>query len=158
MAMASRKMMYSPLLAQSSLSKNKKKGKRNLVAALMLTSLVDAFSILVIFLMLNHSSSLPVEVSQNVTLPTTKEGALIADAVTVTIQGEGSRFEIDKKVVGIGGLVATLKSVRETKSKESQNSLMIIADKELNFADLNPVIVAGSHAGFTHFKFAVVNK
>ena len=153
-----RQMMHSPLLAQSSLSKNHKKGKRNLVAALMLTSLVDAFSILVIFLMLNHSSSLPVEVSNGVTLPTTKESLFVGDAVTITVEGGGARFNIDKKVVSISGLVATLKAAREGKSKESQNSLMILADKEMNFADLNPVIVAGSHAGFTNFKFAVVTK
>ena len=157
MGIAGRKMMHSPLLAQSSL-KRVKRGKKSLVAALMLTSLVDAFAILVIFLILNQSSSLPVDVSGDMQLPTTKEAAMVADAVTVTVTGEGARFEIDKKVVNISALVATLKTAREGKSKESQNSLMIIADKEMNFADLNPVIVAGSHAGFTHFKFAVVNK
>lgn len=157
MAMGSRKMMYSPLLAQSSLKKQKR-GKKNLVAALMLTSLVDAFAILVIFLILNQSSSLPVDVNGDMQLPATKESAMVSDAVTVTLNDEGSRFEIDKKTVGINNLVATLKAAREAKPKESQNSLMIIADKEINFADLNPVIVAGSHAGFTHFKFAVVNK
>ena len=158
MGLSGRKMMYSPLLSQSSLSKKNKKGKRNLVASLMLTSLVDAFSILVIFLMMNHSSSLPVDVSQNLQLPTTKEGALIGDAVTVTVSGDGAQFEIDKKNVGINSLVATLKSARDAKAEANKNALMIIADKEMNFADLNPVIVAGSHAGFTHFKFAVVNK
>lgn len=157
MAMGSRKAMYSPLLAQSSLKKQKR-GKKNLVAALMLTSLVDAFAILVIFLILNQSSSLPVDVNGDMQLPATKESAMVSDAVTVTLNDEGSRFEIDKKTVGINNLVATLKAAREAKPKESQNSLMIIADKEINFADLNPVIVAGSHAGFTHFKFAVVNK
>lgn len=155
--MTNRKMMHSPLLSQSSLKKTKK-GKKNLVAALMLTSLVDAFAILVIFLILNQSSSLPVDVNNNMQLPMTKEALMVGDAVTVTLEAEGSRFNIDKKVVGINVLVATLKAAREAKPKESQNALMIIADKEMNFADLNPVIVAGSHAGFTHFKFAVVNK
>ena len=157
MAIGSRKMMYSPLLAQSSLKKQKR-GKKNLVAALMLTSLVDAFAILVIFLMLNQSASLPMDVKQDVQLPTTKEGAMLADAVSITVEADGARFEIDKKTVGINGLVAALKAARESKSDENKNALIIIADKEMNFADLNPVIVAGSHAGFTHFKFAVVNK
>lgn len=157
MAMMSRKMMHSPLLSQSSL-KRVKKGKKNLVAALMLTSLVDAFAILVIFLILNQSSSLPIDVNGDMQLPATKEALMVGDAVTVTLTADGSRFEIDKKTVGINGLVATLKAAREAKPKESQNALMIMADKEINFADLNPIIVAGSHAGFTHFKFAVVNK
>src|SRR5258708_20340530 len=83
------------------------RAKRNAVASLMLTSLVDAFSILVIFLIMNHSANNEViNVGDKLILPSAKESELIQHGVVIRV--ENGKFLVDEKPVALGNLVATL--------------------------------------------------
>lgn len=131
---------------------------RSLTASLMLTSLVDAFSILVIFLIMNHSTNQEVvNMGDKVTLPTAKESDFIQNGVVVRV--EEGKFFVEDKPVAISQLIAYLKKLNaETPDAGKREGLIIVADRSLDFADLNPVILAGSQSGFTKFKFAVIRK
>ena len=72
----SQSLLSSALEGTSMIRPSQKRGGRSLAAGLMLTSLVDAFSILVIFLIMNHSNSQDVvNLGEKITLPTAQEAS-----------------------------------------------------------------------------------
>jgi biopolymer transport protein ExbD len=129
-----------------------------MIASLMLTSLVDAFSILVIFLIMNTSAnqeSLDVD-TKKLALPMATESQLIMQGVVVRV--DGNSYLVDKKPVAKSDLVATLKAMFLASSDAKKDGVIIVADKNMGYEDLSPVILAGSRAGFNKFKFAVIRK
>jgi biopolymer transport protein ExbD len=153
-----RTLLHSPLANAGTLRPTNGKTKRTMFASLMLTSLVDAFSILVIFLIMNHSASqesLDVD-TKALALPRATEGQLIMEGVTVRVDKGG--FLVDKRVVQKGQLVDTLKRLYAASSAAKKDGIIIVADKSMGYEELNPVILAGSQAGFSKFKFAIIRK
>jgi len=130
--------------------------RRSMVASLMLTSLVDAFSILVIFLIMNHATNAENLNTGKVALPQANESEFIQNGVVVRV--EGGQFLVEDKPVAVSQLHATLKQLNATGDAGKREGLIIVADRAMDYADLNPVILAGSQAGFTKFKFAVIRK
>ena len=130
--------------------------RRTMIASLMLTSLVDAFSILVIFLIMSHSTNNEIVNTDKIVLPTAKESSLIQAGVVVRV--EAGRFMVEDKPVALGNLVAHLKALNASVAVARREGLIIVADRQMDYADLSPVILAGSSAGFTKFKFAVIRK
>ena len=110
--------------------------RRSMVASLMLTSLVDAFSILVIFLIMNHSASNEVvNVGSKVTLPQARESQFIQSGVVVRI--EGGKFLVEDKEVALGNLTAQLKAL---------NSSVEMAKREgLIYGELNSTFLNENH-------------
>jgi len=150
----------SSLLAPSKNGRTKKKGQ----AALLLTSLVDSFAILVIFLMMNSTTSYNVKLDPSIKLPAAIAGHPIEKAVTLTIKG--GRYFLEKQELGASDLAMALNKIVNTEVaedatttlKNQYKSLIVVADKEMNFSDLNPLIKLASSAGITEFKFAVLPK
>jgi len=133
------------------------KGGRSLTAGLMLTSLVDAFSILVIFLIMNHSASQDVvNLGDKITLPTAKLSQFIQEGIVVRV--EDGKFMVEETAVALPQLAAHLKRMNDSAETAKKEGLIIVADRNMDYADLSPVILAGSNAGFTKFKFAVIRK
>jgi biopolymer transport protein ExbD len=98
----------------------KKKGRKTMLLALSLTSMVDMFSLLVIFLLQTFSTSPEMlMVSKNVVLPTAQSGREIVDAPVLSITSEG--IYLDQKLVGTtaqvlknpDNLMEKLKDLRE---------------------------------------------
>jgi biopolymer transport protein ExbD len=148
-------MLGSALGGTSKLRPEGGKHRRTMVASLMLTSLVDAFSILVIFLIMNVGANQEaLNVGDKVQLPQAQSTSLIQQGLVVRI--EDGKFIVDEKPVAIGSLLAVFKKHNTGTEAAKKEGLVIVADKQLDYADLSPVILAGSSAGFTKFKFAVV--
>jgi hypothetical protein len=55
-------------------------------------------------------------------------------------------------------LVQELKTLNENATADKKEGLVIVADRNMDYEALSPVILAGSQAGFTKFKFAVIRK
>lgn len=152
-----RSHLGSALGGQSMIRPQGNRHRRMMVAGLMLTSLVDAFSILVIFLIMNTGASQDaVNIGDNVKLPQAQESQFINNGVVVRV--EDGKFLIDDRPVAMGDLVATLKTFNDGVDAAKKEGLIIVADRNLDYADLSPVILAGSQAGFTKYKFAVLRK
>lgn len=133
------------------------RGRRTMVASLMLTSLVDAFSILVIFLIMNHSANNEVvNVGDKVVLPQARESQFIQNGVVVRV--ESGKFLVEDKQVGLSDLVSHLRKLNSSTEIGKREGLIIVADRQMDYADLSPLILAGSQSGFTKFKFAVIRK
>jgi biopolymer transport protein ExbD len=107
---------------------SKKKAKKAMLLALSLTSMVDMFSLLVIFLLQTFSTSPEMlMVSKNVTLPVAQSGREIVDAPVLSITQDG--IFLDQKLVGNvdqvlknpDGLMSRLKDLRELWQKTHPN-------------------------------------
>jgi biopolymer transport protein ExbD len=150
-----RQTMRGPLASNS---KGGKAKKPNMVFSLNLTALIDAFSILVIFLLSNYSGDAQnVNLSNKITLPNATQSQILNMGTVVKI--EDNRFFIDDKEVRFENLLAKLieaKTSKKSETEDVQNSLIIQADRQLDFNVLSPVIRAGGSAGFNQYKFAVM--
>ncbi len=109
-------------------SHSTKKNRRTILAALSLTSMVDMFSLLVIFLLQTFSTSPELLVmTKGVQLPVASSGAEITDAPILAIAQD--EIFLDQKSVGTvvdvlkdpKGLLAQLQVFRENWSKAHPN-------------------------------------
>ncbi len=77
-----------------------KKGKKVLVAGLMLTSMVDMFSLLVIFLLQSFSNSPQViEIKKGITLPAALSAGITVDAPVLAVSA--TEVVLDQKKIGV---------------------------------------------------------
>lgn len=148
-----RSSLQSVLKGQSRLRPNGGSHRRRLMASLMLTSLVDAFSILVIFLIMNHSASQEsLDFDQTLALPKAQQSQVIQNGVVVKIQR--GQFFVDSQPVKLNELLSVLENMKKQVDAK-KDGLIVVADQKMDFADLSPLISVGSQAGFSKFKFVV---
>jgi biopolymer transport protein ExbD len=146
----------------SILAPETKRMKRVVNADLLLTALIDAFSILVIFLLMSFSSSGEIIVmGKGMELPKAVQGELIERTPIVKIE-EGKIF-LDDKEVATENLTAALLDVRKTfldthPGEEFPAVLTVQGDRRLKYETLNGIVLASSQAGFSDIKFAVIMK
>lgn len=136
--------------------------KKSIVADLLLTALIDAFSILVIFLLMSFSSTGELlVVGKGQELPKAARADMLERFPLVKID-EGRYFVEDKEVTSdglVGELLAQRKSWQDMHpGEEFPGILTVQADRRVKYEVLNSVVLASSHAGFSDIKFAVVMK
>lgn len=125
-----------------------------LESGLTLTSLVDAFTIMVIYLLVATNIGAPdVSVRAGIELPVASH-AVLAQPATTVVYDSGSYY-IDEAKVSKNQLVEKLSALLKS-SKEKH--LTVQADKKAEFEDLNPVVLAGLQAGFEEVRFAVIQE
>jgi biopolymer transport protein ExbD len=151
-------MKSSPLGGQSVLGPKTGKRVRPMMFTLALTSLIDAFSILVIFLLIQGpSGQKELPVGKDVQLPSVQTFVPMDEGVAVRI--ENGHYFVDEKEVTTNDLVKKLYEIRqqliESKAKNDK-SLIVQADKRSDFQSINPIIQAGAQTGFEQIKFAVL--
>lgn len=153
--------LNSPLESSSTLNPKGQKSKKALVQTVMLTSLVDAFSILVVYLLMSYSSSGEIMyISKDMVLPTAIEAETLNRQIIVKY--ESGKYFIEDDEVTKDELFPTLLKMKQSfKEKypelDSENKIIIQADKEEKFIDLNWIIHASAQAGFEEIKFAVIS-
>jgi biopolymer transport protein ExbD len=131
--------------------------KKTLMQALILTSLVDCFSILVIYLLVGALDSKEAVQSKGLDLPR------VSHSVTLTpgnlVMFKNGAVYIDDKRISEDQLPQVLNALAAKEDKNSEEkSLIIQADRKLNYLALNPLILAAVDAGFSKLKFAVIQK
>ncbi|OYZ23089.1 MAG: hypothetical protein B7Y39_06260 [Bdellovibrio sp. 28-41-41] len=142
----------SPLLIQKRVRAAgvKSKGK-SLLFAMNLTTLIDAFCILVIFLLSNMNGQLQnLTVGKNTTLPTATLTEIMNAGVVVRM--EGNDILVDDKAT----TAETIVKVLIDSKTEEKNSLIIQADKEVDYDKISLILRAGGVAGYEKYAFAVL--
>jgi biopolymer transport protein ExbD len=148
--------MTSPLGGQSALRPLGNRGTRSMLFTLSLTSLIDAFSILVIYLLMNFSAQGEIiNVSKDMQLPKATQSTDLKAGLVVRIS-ENQYFVADKQVSSSQLVKALLEN--KPKAKEEAGNLIIQADRRLDYAQISPVLQAGSHAGYQNYKFVVLQE
>ena len=135
---------------------------REVHAELLLTALIDAFSILVIFLLMSFSSSGDILFpAKGTELPQAALGEQLDRQPVVKV--ENGKTYLEEKEVPEGQLVSALVNLRKKFSEtrpgeEFPGIVTILADRRLKYEVLNSIVLASSQAGFSDIKFAVVSK
>jgi biopolymer transport protein ExbD len=137
-------------------------GKRNIVADLLLTALIDAFSILVIFLLMSFSSTGDILfIGKGTELPKAQRTDVLERHPVVKIE-EGTMYLEDKVITNdtlVGALLEMRKKFQELHpDQEFSNTITIQADRRVPYVTLNAVVLAASHAGISDVNFAVLVK
>lgn len=133
---------------------------KSISADLPLTALIDAFSILVIFLLMSFSSSGDLLlVSKGQELP--KAGHATELQRNALLKLEENTMFLEDKEVPKDQLVAALVQFRQEwaelhPGEEFVGALTVQADRRMKFDAISQVIQASSHAGFSDIKFAVI--
>ncbi len=134
---------------------------KNLVPVVILTSLIDAFSILVIYLLMNYSASGELmSLREGMELPKAANPLQIETAVIV--QFHKGKYYVDDKETNnlVADLVAQRKILtkRAVTDKDIEFSLIVQSDKEVPYKNINVIIHASAQVGFDEVKFAVIKQ
>lgn len=146
-------------------SRNKKAKRRKAVAALMLTSLIDAFSILVVYLLMFFSNTGEMTyVSSDIDLPKASSIERLDRYSIIQVKKEGyfiedQQFDLENVVPYLVKLKQKLtESSKQSGEVDQSETITIQADKTVKYKRLSAIIQACSHAGFSHIKFAVLGE
>jgi biopolymer transport protein ExbD len=144
---------------QSPIRPSQKKGNRFPVAAsLILTSLVDVFSILVIYLLVNSMTTTnEINPEQAIQLPTASITEEFQVSLMIIVK-EGEVF-IDKQIVAADQLEAYFAQWQEEhKDDEKAPTITIQADREADFEVINPILEIASQTGIRNFQLAILKE
>ncbi len=145
--------MKSALAQQSALKPKAGLGKRALVSTLILTSLVDVFSILVIYLLVNTSASQEVTLQGEIELPTAVNTSVIEAGLVLRLQQDG--IFLNDQLIPANELLKTLEEYAAQDTSELR-TLIIQADRRSQFAEMSPVLLSAARTGFHRVRFAVI--
>lgn len=152
-------------------SRMKRHHKRRSVAALSLTSMMDIFTILVFFLLVNSGTEQQLPSNQSVELPQSLAQQLPKDALIVMVskddiivQGhsimKASAAEAASDDI-LKPLLVELKqqaSNRLTQSTEERNPAIVMGDKAIPYKLLRKIMYTLSEASYTDISLAVMKK
>jgi biopolymer transport protein ExbD len=151
-----------------SASNRKKKTKRVIVAGLMLTSMVDMFSLLVIFLLQSFSNSPQVTINKGVALPVAISGSMTTDAPVISISADD--IMLDNKMIGSTitllktpqPLITELQNIKNIWVKSHQKEafsgeIHLQADKGLSAPLVSEVMSMLISQGYSSIQLAVVS-
>lgn len=150
-----RQIEKSPLLQLKRVQQQGGGGKRrNFIFSLNLTTLIDAFCILVIFLLSNMNGQLQnIQIGKDMVLPVSRQNDLIDEGIVVRLESDG--FSVDEKKFSSGDLLT--KALIEAKNKlAGKNSIIIQADRQSDFSAISTILRAAGIAGFDKYLFAVL--
>jgi biopolymer transport protein ExbD len=153
------------------------RGKRTAYASLMLTSLVDVMTIIVIFLLMNFSANGEVlYMSKDIKLPDAYHGAMLERAPVISVSANAVTFD-GKMLLSTADLekgdvlnVPELEdSLREEKRRYEQihandpdhpfrGLVNVQADRRIPFKVIKRVMFACNQSGFANINFAALSR
>ena len=149
-------------------------GRHNQVASLSLTSLMDIFTILVFFLLVNSSNAQQPPDNKDIVLPESSAETIPNEVLKIQISAnsiivEGYAVdpvaaENEDGITVIPALVAEL-SLRASRSQPVLNEdgipereVMILADRKVPYSTIRNVMVSANQTDYTKISFAVLQK
>ena len=129
-------------------------------APLMLTSLVDAFAVIVIYLLITtQQSGKDLKIDQEIKLPQAHNSKVLEPGVNVQVRN--NRYIIDDQEMNAGQLLSHLKSLHEglkAQGDEKLGKIVIQADKSSDYSGISPILSVAAQSGFDNIKFAVIGE
>jgi biopolymer transport protein ExbD len=160
------------LVLKGAKARLKGKGKRSLAAGLMLTSMIDMFVILVIFLIQNFSASGEILfISKDISLPKAKQTSALDRAPVVAISPatvvlEGEKVENvpdlqtrqEEDVPELSRRLAELKEQARSMRPDApfDPHIIVQAHEGIDFGVVRRVLLACAVEGYTDVRFAVL--
>jgi biopolymer transport protein ExbD len=160
-----------------SISREKKKSRREKAtegtAGMMLTSLMDIFIVLVLYLLVNQGDGISLEPPDRVVLPDSGVDTAPRQSIVITlsdrdvqIQGESVISMAEVKASNQAEIepirLAILRIKAEAEKKKNQSGIdtevTILADRSIPFKVLKKIMLSSSNAGYGKISFAVNQK
>lgn len=148
-------------------------GKKH-VATLSLTSLMDIFTILVLYLLVNQSSGTVLEPPQNIKLPDSIAESRPRETLVVMVSGDGVLVQgervvsLEQVMAAQGDLIEPIRErmsqIRasalglETQAEDQSNEVTVMANRNVHFRALKRVMASCTAAGYTKISLAVNKK
>ncbi|MBC7421205.1 MAG: biopolymer transporter ExbD [Bdellovibrio sp.] len=125
--------------------------EKSLFFSLNLTTLIDAFCILVIFLLSNMNGRVQnIQDNQKIVLPVAMKTDALESGLIVRI--EQNKFFLDDKAITKDDLAKAVLGAKKT----DITSLIIQADRNADYENIALVLRAGGQAGYEKYIFAVM--
>lgn len=124
-----------------------------------LTSLVDCFAIILIYLLMATSfGEIELAIPKDIKLPKATHATALKNPLVITVRAQN--YLIDNRIVTLPKLTEELKRIADATAADEKGSKSIViqADRNLSYAELNPVVMAGLQAGFDELQFAVLKE
>lgn len=154
------KPIPSPMLQGSHIKSRGGAYKKLVTATITLTSLIDAFVIIVIYLVVCSSpSESSIDLQDNMKLPQTLRMNDIDNSPVIVFKQNS--FFIDNNQVSNESLkdqLVLLASKTKALLNGKDSAIVVQADENVDFDKLQPLLVASAHAGIKQVKFAVLQK
>ncbi len=154
------KIISQSVLRDQSALKQQSGGKSRfpIAASLMLTSLVDVFSILVIYLLVNTSGGQQdFDLKFDLQLPKAAYSDETKTGLMLSLKDD--QFFIDDNPVDIQQIESSFKSWVETHQDNPEaNIITIQADRNTDFEKINPVLERAAFAGIRNFQLATLRE
>lgn len=133
------------------------KKRKKIEATITLTSLIDAFVIIVLYLVIcNSPSQETIDLEDQINLPQAKVYNQLDGSPVITFKQ--NQFFIEGKMILEKDLIPQLQKLTSSfssKVKNTETSIILQADENIEFNKLQPFLTASAHAGIKNVKFAV---
>lgn len=142
--------------------------------ALNLTSLMDIFTILLLYLLVNQSDSTALNPPKDITLPDSIVEAKPRETLVVSVSGDevfvqGESVVLMSQVVAsksnvIEPIMARMKQIREsslgikTQSEGQNEEVTLMADRTVHYSALKRIMISCTAAGYNKISLAVNQK
>ena len=139
-------------------------------AGMMLTSLMDIFIVLVLYLLVNQSSGINLEPPDRVVLPDSGVDSPPRQSIVIVLSDRDVRIQ-GEPVVAMSDVMASdeaeiapirqtierIKAAAETQQDQAgvHTEVTVVADRTVPFRVLNKVMLSSSNAGYGKISFAV---
>ena len=136
------------------------KGFIYMAAPLMLTSLIDAFAVIVIYLLASTQASGPeLKMDPGLKLPIAKHSQTLEKGISLTVR-QGKYLVEDQELnqQQIGPYLNNLNINLKKNKDQRQGHLIIQADKASEVNTLSPILVIAAQTGFENVRFAVLGE
>jgi biopolymer transport protein ExbD len=154
-------------------SLKKRKVFKGDTAGMMLTSLMDIFIVLVLYLLVNQASGINLETPDHVVLPDSGVDTLPRQSIVITLSDRDVRIQ-GEAVVAMSDVVASneveiapirqaIERIRAEAEKRHDQAgvfteVTVVADRRVPFKVLKKVMLSSSNAGYGKISFAVNQK
>lgn len=124
-----------------------------------LTSLVDCFAIILVYLLLATSfGEIDLDMPKEMVLPKASEAQALTNSLVILVNKNQS-YEIGGRTIALQELGEELKKLSDLQTDNPDKKAIVIqADRQLTWGELNPVVVAGLQSGFSEVQFAVIKE
>jgi biopolymer transport protein ExbD len=125
-----------------------------------LTSLVDCFAIILIYLLMATSfGEIDLDMPKDMKLPKAAKTQSLNQSTVVQVRAQS--YQIAGRTVTLQNLAEEFKNLSDAAKAANDNSktaIVIQADRNLSYGEINPVVMAGLQAGFEEVQFAVLKE
>ena len=125
-----------------------------------LTSLVDCFAIILIYLLMATSfGEIDLDMPKDMKLPKAENTQSLNQSTVVQVRAQS--YQIAGRTVTLQNLAEEFKILHDaakTSNDSSKKAIVIQADRNISYGEINPVVMAGLQAGFEEVQFAVLKE